>query len=321
MLFCGTKQVCAMSLINKHGAGSEGVYKASRSTAILLPGSFPIVSSLLLLLSVPMTDHPMSTSFWNPLEVSETGASSRGESKYCCGITRSGASCKNLIKREDLKQGHQKLAQLGSFPFELSSLQSALCDIAKYFLCTRWHRDRQADRLGQQWYEAAVQNQAQADHGPESSPQSQQSRSRQRQRSTDSQLAESDNTQRPTSDGETVFSPHSTTTPSRSMGSYVTAATLRANSVPWRVSPTQPAILSCITNIRAGLQGIHLHSISRSEEVSDIHCMFCLGDDEDHAHESVVLRCTECRALSHLACIEEWLAKRDAGFNISCCVW
>ncbi|KAJ5982663.1 hypothetical protein N7451_012763 [Penicillium sp. IBT 35674x] len=113
--------------------------------------------------------------------------------------------------------------------------------------------------------------------------------------------------------------PHSMTTPSRSMGSYVTAATLRANSVPWHVSPTQPAILSCITNIRAGLQGLHVHQVSRCDEISDIHCLFCLGDDEDHAHESVVLRCTECRALSHLACMEEWLAKRDSGFEISCC--
>jgi len=267
-----------------------------------------------------MTDHPMSTSFWNPLEVSGTGAASRGESKSCCGITRSGAPCKNLIKSQDLKQGHQKLAQLGSFPFELSSLQSVLCEIAKYFLCTRWHRDRQAERLGLQWYEAAVRTQAQADHDLERSPQSQHSRSPQRQ-STDSQLAESDNARQPSSEEDSDSSPSTMTRLPRSMGSYVTAATLRANSVPWCISPAQPAILSCITNIRAGLQGINLHSISRCDGISDIHCMFCLGDDEDHAHESVVLRCTECSALSHLTCIEEWLAKRDAGFNISCCVW
>ncbi|KAJ5982731.1 hypothetical protein N7451_012831 [Penicillium sp. IBT 35674x] len=175
--------------------------------------------------------------------------------------------------------------------------------------------------LAQQWYEAAIRNQAQADHDPRSSPQLQQSPSRQRQRSTDSQLAEPDNTQRPTSDADNDSPPHSMTTPSRSMGPYVTAATLRANSVPWHVSPTQPAILSCITNILAGLQGLHVHQVSRCDEISDIHCLFCLSDDEDHAHESVVLRCTECRALSHLACMEEWLAKRDSGFEISCCAW
>ncbi|KAJ5982167.1 hypothetical protein N7451_012267 [Penicillium sp. IBT 35674x] len=79
--------------------------------------------------------------------------------------------------------------------------------------------------------------------------------------------------------------------PSRSMGSYVMAATLRANSVPWCVSPTQPAILSCITNISAGLQDIELHKVCQSDGVSDINCMFCLGDDEDHGHESVILRC------------------------------
>ncbi|OQE33089.1 hypothetical protein PENNAL_c0920G03746, partial [Penicillium nalgiovense] len=40
-------------------------------------------------------------------------------------------------------------------PFDLSTLQSKLCDIARVFLCARWHRQRQADQVGQRWYEAA----------------------------------------------------------------------------------------------------------------------------------------------------------------------
>jgi hypothetical protein len=49
--------------------------------------------------------------------------------------------------------------------------------------------------------------------------------------------------------------------------------------------------------------------------------VFCLADDEDHANESVVLRCDQCRALAHLSCAEEWLEKRRTGFGTSCCVW
>jgi hypothetical protein len=35
----------------------------------------------------------------------------------------------------------------------------------------------------------------------------------------------------------------------------------------------------------------------------------------------VILRCHQCRALSHLSCAEEWLERRDTGSGTSCCVW
>jgi hypothetical protein len=47
----------------------------------------------------------------------------------------------------------------------LSTLQSKLCDIARVFLCARWPPQRQADQVGQRWYEAAIRNQARVPHG------------------------------------------------------------------------------------------------------------------------------------------------------------
>ncbi|KAJ5033180.1 hypothetical protein NUH16_003096 [Penicillium rubens] len=94
---------------------------------------------------------------------------------------------------------------------------------------------------------------------------------------------------------------------------------LRTNSVPWHVSPARPAILTSVTNIWAGVQDLTLRSLSLSEELENIHCVFCLAEDEEQAHECVILRCDQCRALSHLSCAEEWLENRRTGFGISCC--
>ena len=102
---------------------------------------------------------------------------------------------------------------------------------------------------------------------------------------------------------------------------FVTSTMLRTNSVPWRVSPAQPAILASVANIWAGFQELTLQSLTPSEEVDSIHCVFCLTEDENHANESVILRCGQCQALSHLACAEEWLERRDTGSGTSCCVW
>jgi hypothetical protein len=95
---------------------------------------------------------------------------------------------------------------------------------------------------------------------------------------------------------------------------------LRTNSVPWHVSPAQPAILTSVANIWAGVQDLTLKDLTLSDQVDDIHCVFCLAEDDDLANESVILRC-QCKALFHLACAEEWLEKRSTGFGTSCCVW
>ncbi|CAG8078206.1 unnamed protein product [Penicillium nalgiovense] len=97
---------------------------------------------------------------------------------------------------------------------------------------------------------------------------------------------------------------------------------LRTNSVPWEVSPDRPAILSSVS--WAGVQALTLHSLRLSRDVAevkvdDIYCLFCLAEDEDLATECVILRCDRCKALSHLACAEEWLEKRSTCFGMSCC--
>ena len=102
---------------------------------------------------------------WNPFLVCEIEVSPNGGPGSCCGMTKKGEPCKNSIKVEDTKIGHQKLTTLAREPFDLSTLQSKLCDVARDFLCARWHRQRQADQVGQQWYEAAVRNQARVPHG------------------------------------------------------------------------------------------------------------------------------------------------------------
>ncbi|CAP79343.1 hypothetical protein PCH_Pc17g00560 [Penicillium rubens Wisconsin 54-1255] len=71
---------------------------------------------------------------------------------------------------------------------------------------------------------------------------------------------------------------------------------LRTNSVPWHVSPARPAVLTLVANVWAGVQDLTLKYLTLSDEVDDIHCVFCLAKDEDLANESVSLRCfgTSC---------------------------
>jgi hypothetical protein len=98
---------------------------------------------------------------WNPFVVC---GNPQGGAVSCCGVTKKSELCKNSVKVEDTKIGHQKLTTVAREPFDLSTLQPKLCDIAKEFLCARWHRQRQADQVGQQWYEAAVRTQMRVLH-------------------------------------------------------------------------------------------------------------------------------------------------------------
>ncbi|KAI2694774.1 hypothetical protein CBS147372_9613 [Penicillium roqueforti] len=132
-------------------------------------------------------------------------------------------------------------------------------------LCARWHPQRQAEQVGQQW----------------------------------TRLAQSDNTDRPPSHGlsqdppvplSTILDLVQPVTP------FVTAEMLRTNSVSWHVSPARPAILTSVTNIWAGVQDLSLQNLSLSEDVDEIHGVFCLTEDEEQATECVILRCDQCRA-------------------------
>ncbi|KZN87765.1 hypothetical protein EN45_063260 [Penicillium chrysogenum] len=231
-------------------------------------------------------------------------------------MTKKGEPCKNSVKFQDTKIGHERLTALAREPFDLSTLQSKLCDIARVFLCARWPPQRQADQVGQRWYEAAIRNQARVPHGPRVAAPSI-AHPGQRQMSSVSRS-------RPAS-GNTDRSPHglrqdppvppsTNPEPVQPFNPFVTSTMLRTNSVPWHVSPAQPAILTSVANIWAGVQDLTLKDLTLSDQVDDIHCVFCLAEDEGLANESVILRC-QCKALSHLACAEEWLEKRSAGLK------
>ncbi|CAG8131818.1 unnamed protein product [Penicillium nalgiovense] len=256
---------------------------------------------------------------WNPFAVCGIP---HGGPASCCGVTKKGEPCKNSVKVQDTKTGHQKLTTLAREPFDLPTLQSKLCDTAKGFLCARWHRQRQAEQVGQQWYVAAVRNQARVPHGSRMGSPSVVVHQGQLQTLSASR-------RRPAS-GDIDRSPHgfrqdppvrlsTNPEPVQPFNPFVTSTMLRTNSVPWSVSPAQPAILTSVANVWAGVQGLTLIDLTLSNEVDDIHCVFCLAEDEDLANESVILRC-QCKALSHLACAEEWLEKRSTGFGTSCCV-
>ncbi|KAK9847072.1 hypothetical protein MYU51_020503 [Penicillium brevicompactum] len=136
--------------------------------------------------------------------------------------------------------------------------------------------------------------------------------------------AESDNTDRPPSHGPRQDPPAPLTTSAgtvQSINPFVTAEMLRTNSVSWHVWPTRPAILTSVTNIWAGIQDLSLQNLSLSEDVNEIHCVFCLAEDEEKANERVILCCDQCRAQAHLCCAEEWLENRRTSFGTSCCVY
>ncbi|CAG8016317.1 unnamed protein product [Penicillium salamii] len=260
---------------------------------------------------------------WNPFLVCEIEVSPNGGPGFCCGMTKKGAPCKNSIKLEDTKIGHQKLNALTRERFELSNLQSKLCGVARDFLCARWHRQRQVDQVGRQWYEAAVRNQARVPHDSRIASPSIVHPGQRQTSSASRRRPPSDNTDRSPTHGLRQDSPVPLSTSSESVQSinpFVTAEMLRTNSVPWHVSPARPAILTSVTNIWAGVQDLTLRSLSLSEELENIDCVFCLTEDEEQANECVILRCDQCRAHCHLSCAEEWLERRDTGFGTSCCV-
>ncbi|KAJ5473942.1 hypothetical protein N7475_003508 [Penicillium sp. IBT 31633x] len=249
---------------------------------------------------------------WNPFLVCEIEVSPNGGPDSCCGMTKKDEPCKNSIKVEDTKTGHQKLTTLSREP---------------KFLCARWHWQRQADQIGQQWYEAAVRNQARVPHGSRMASPSVIVHLGQRQTSSASRRRPASDNTDPSPRGLRQDPPVRLSTnpePVQPFNPFVTSTMLRTNSVPWRVSPAQPAILASVANIWAGFQELTLQSLTPSEEVDSIHvdsiyCVFCQTKDEDHADESVILHCGQCTSLCHLSCAEEWLEKRDTGFGTSCC--
>ncbi|KAJ5100942.1 hypothetical protein N7456_006994 [Penicillium angulare] len=248
----------------------------------------------------------MST-FWNPVSVCEIGEDLAHQTT-CRGITERGARCKNRISAKTLNQEKENLRSLAQAPFHAQTLQPILHNIATHFLCSRWHRDRQADQVSRRWYDAAVRNQLGSNVVLELA--------------TTLSHEESDLRQTETHQLDHGVSYDTSETERElplAIQPYVFSAMLRANNVPWAVSPTQPAIAS-VANILAGTQDLELHCLAVSHDMNEIHCTFCLAEDGDTTDENVILRCQQCHALSHLSCMELWLEQRDTGFDTSCCV-
>ncbi|KAJ5253185.1 hypothetical protein N7489_003595 [Penicillium chrysogenum] len=235
----------------------------------------------------------------NTLLVCEVEDSPNGGSGSCFCITKRGTPCKNSTKSKTPRRP-SKLTSLWRESFDLSNLQSKLCAIAKEFLYTRWHRQTAGPiKL--------------ASSGMTQPP------ATRRKRHMTVEL-----TLHPLCIGASARPAGALVEQSRasqSINPFVTPAILRTDSVPWHISPAQPAILTSVTYIWAGVQDLTLRRLSLSGEVGDLHCVFCLAEDEEQANKCVILRCDQCQAHAHTSCAEEWLEKRNTVFGTSCCVW
>ncbi|KAJ5642662.1 hypothetical protein N7490_006662 [Penicillium lividum] len=236
----------------------------------------------------------------------------------CCGITQKGDQCKNTVRKETLKSGRQKLDTLAERPFIACNLQLKLRDIAADFLCTRWHRLRQADSVGQRWYDAAIQNQSPPRRAQ---PKGRPSRSARPTRRSATDSGQHSQPQLRTMDRGGLTGP-SISVPSQPgrppQDRQVTPAMLRENQVIWSVSDEAPAELM-IANDQAGPQILKLKRFTRrSPQSSDPRherCYICHAEDES---EPVTLHCGECKLVAHLNCMELWLGSWRPGFHTSC---
>ncbi|OQE66601.1 hypothetical protein PENNAL_c0186G02334, partial [Penicillium nalgiovense] len=196
----------------------------------------------------------------------------------CCGVTKKGQPCKNSVKVQDTKIGHRKLAVLA----KSSSARDGTGNGRPNNLASNGMKQPSATRrechMALEWALHQL-------------------------------LYIRDRLRHRLPLGDAL---HQTT-----LTSHHLTGSDKTHRVPWHVSPAQPAILTSVANIWAGVQDLTLKDLTLSDEVDNIHCVFCL--DEDLRNESVILRC-QCKALSHLACTEEWLEKRSTGFGTSCCV-
>jgi hypothetical protein len=79
---------------------------------------------------LPLSAAMTTTLPWDTFLVCEIEASPNGGPSFCSGMTKKVAPCKNSIKLEATKIGHQKLNTVAREPFDLSNPQSKLVDVA-----------------------------------------------------------------------------------------------------------------------------------------------------------------------------------------------
>ncbi|KAJ5642598.1 hypothetical protein N7490_006598 [Penicillium lividum] len=256
---------------------------------------------------------------WNPLLICEMGSGSLEHGNTCCGITQKGDQCKNAVRKEILKSGRQKLDTFAERPFSVCNLQLKLRDLAADFLCTRWHQLRQADSVGQRWYEATIRNQTQTRHSrPDGRRPLRLVRSTRRSAANPGQHSQS----QPRAMDGVVFTGPSISVPSQLGRSpqdrQVTPAMLRENQVTWSVSDEAPVEL-IIANDHAGPQTLKLkrftHKSPHNSDSRHERCYICHAVDES---EPVTLHCGECELVAHLNCMELWLGSWRPGFHTSC---
>jgi hypothetical protein len=252
---------------------------------------------------------------WNPLFVCQMG--SLQVEKTCCGITKKGDVCKLTVKKETLKEGRQKLNNLARSPFDLSTLDSQLNGIVSFFLCKRFHRDRQQNDVKQRWFNAAVRNQTQA----QTSPHRGFSPSTAELSDSQERLQRSLEVEAPYAlmwDVDDITYPELTTPTridsSRPPGREVTADMLTTNGVPWDISPDDPAVLS-VSNEYGGVHSIQLHAFCQGSCPEGEQCPVCFEEESD---TPIILQCDTCEGVVHLECMEGWLAHRLPGNNTSC---
>lgn len=254
---------------------------------------------------------------WDPLAVCQMGP--LREDKSCCGITQKGNACRLTVKKETLKEGQHKLNNLARSPFDLSTLDSQLDGIAFFFLCKRWHQERQQNDVKQRWFNAAARNQVHAQTSP-------------RHLFSPSTAEEVDDIEEESA--RISSEPHTLSPPiwdideitfpglpaptrlevSQPPGREVTSDMLAMDRVPWDVSPDDPAILS-INNEHGGLHCIQIHSFDQGSCPDGEVCPICFEEDSD---DPVMLQCDACKGVVHLGCMDGWLAHRLPGNNTSC---
>jgi hypothetical protein len=275
---------------------------------------------------------------WNPLEICEMGPGSFETGHSCCGMTQKGDPCKNVIKKETLKSGRQKLDVLAESPIFTPNLKLQLCDIARDFLCTRWHRERQSDTVGQKWYESAMTNQPRTE-GPQRDrsvryPDLRSTRQRAHHRHRPASAVESrlntfdgpiGNPATEVDSADGVLSQGEAHAAPRTTACRIDPSTLRQGQIPWEISATRPAILE-IENQNTGLRFLKLKSFTRRpnnltqqnhEKCYICHSEYGCSEDDD----PVTLHCGRCKLGSHLGCMQLWLGSTQSAYSTTCPHW
>jgi len=293
---------------------------------------FISLSLLIYSTSTIRMEHP--DWLWNPLEICRMGSFPFETGSSCCGITQKGEPCKNVIRQITLKSGRQNLDILAETPLNPANLKLQLQEIARDFLCTRWHRDRQSDSVAQKWYEAAMRNQPQAEVPPRnlsarntgSRSNGPRLRTQHRHRSAPTVENSLNTSEGRTGDSVTaidsaddISTQNEDDTVSETSAYRITPSTLLQGRIPWDISPSRPAILK-IGDDNTGLRVLKLKSFTQHRNREQ--CYICHGtNDGSETDDPVTLHCGRCQFNVHLGCMQLWLGSLQSATPTTCPQW